>query len=178
LTGEKMSEQRAGMNPVGSSPYRERHAQQRKERPLSVTLIAMFQFSRAAAVLLIFLFTSVFHDEAFGSAIGVKVLTYIAARQPLPPAALLPIIMPLIAAYLSTTGFGLWFLKKWARNLVMITSGGTAVLWIRAFIYYGAINEPIFKSDLQRQTVIFVVLLDIVVFVYLYMEGRAFGESD
>jgi len=60
----------------------------------------------------------------------------------------------------------------------MITSGGTAVLWIRAFIYYGAINEPIFKSDLQRQTVIFVVLLDIVVFVYLYMEGRAFGESD
>jgi hypothetical protein len=173
-----MSEQGAAMNPVGSSPYRERQARQIKERPLSVTLIAMFQFSRAVAVLLIFLFTSVFHDEAFGSAISVKILTYIAARQPLPPAALLPIIMPLIAAYLSTTGFGLWFLKKWARNLVMVTSGGTAVLWIRAFIYYGAIKEPIFKSDLQCQTVMVVVLLDIIVFAYLYMEGRAFGESD
>jgi uncharacterized membrane protein (DUF4010 family) len=60
----------------------------------------------------------------------------------------------------------------------MVTSGGTAVLWIRAFIYYGAIKEPIFKSDLQCQTVMVVVLLDIIVFAYLYMEGRAFGESD
>jgi hypothetical protein len=120
----------------------------------------------------------VLNDAAFATAIGIKILTYIAARQPLPPTALLPIVMPLIAAYLFATGFGLWFLKMWARNVVMITSGGTAVLWIRAFIYYGVIKEPIFKSDSQRQTVMFVVLLDILVFAYLYIEGRAFGERD
>lgn len=43
---------------------------------------------------------------------------------------------------------------------------------------YGVLGEQILKSDLQRQAVSFVVLLDILVFAYLYLEGRAFGASD
>jgi hypothetical protein len=112
------------------------------------------------------------------SDVGMKILTYIAARQALPPPALLPIIMPVIAVYLFATGLGLWLLKKWARNVLMITSATTAIMWVRAFIYYGAIGQPIFESELQRQTVMVVVLLDIIVFAYLYLEGAAFGETN
>ena len=147
-------------------------------RPLSITLIALFQFFRAGIILLIVLCLWIFPDANLSSRIDVKVLTYITARQPLPPAFLVPIVMPVVAAYLAVTGFGLWFLKKWARNILMITSAVTSLMWIRGFMFYGALGEPLLETEMQRQTVLVVIMLDLLVFAYLFLEGKAFGEKD
>ena len=148
------------------------------KRPLSITLISLFQFTRAIIILFIVLGLWAFPDANGASRLDIKVLMYVAARQPLPPAILIPIVMPIIAGYLFITGFGLWFLKKWARNILMITSGMTSCMWIRGFLVYRALGEPLLETQLQQQTVLFVVLLDVLVFSYLYMEGKAFGVPD
>jgi len=98
----------------------------RKTRPPCVTLLAPFQFLRAAIVLCVLLSVWEFPDSHLDSRLEVKALTYLATQHPLPEGLMIPVVLPLSAVYLSSIGVGLWRLKKWARNVLMITSGATA----------------------------------------------------
>jgi len=147
-----------------------------KARPLSITVIALWQFLRASVLFFIVSMGVLFPAASFDKMTSIKVLGYLASRQSLPSMTSIPIVTLLIGIYLFATGLGVWFLKKWARNLLMVTSGMEACLWIRGFIYYGAIGGRMFENELQRQTVAFVILLDLVVCIYLYQQGGAFGE--
>jgi hypothetical protein len=104
-----------------------------KRRPVAVTIIALVEFARAAMILVVAICMPLFPNANLAARTDVKVLTYVSAGQNLPSSVQAPIVLPLAAASLVVLGLGLWFLKKWARNLLMIGSGGVVVLWIRRF---------------------------------------------
>jgi hypothetical protein len=154
---------------------------QQKKTPLAVVLIAVLQFARAGVILFVVLCTWLFPDANLTSRPEIKVLVYVAAAQNLPAAILVPVVMPAVALSLLAVGLGLWFLKSWARKILMLTSGITAVLWIRRFFFDAAFGNSTFQTDLGRQTVYFVVLLDSLVFcclAFLPDITEAFGKRE
>src|SRR2546422_253022 len=98
-----------------------------------VALIAVLQFIWAAVLLGVVFSVWAFPDSHLDSRLEVKALTYVAAHHPLPSAIAIPVVMPLIAAFIAWTGFGLWRLKNWARNVLLALSGVSVALWLRAF---------------------------------------------
>jgi hypothetical protein len=152
-----------------------------RRRPLAITLIALFQFARAGFILFVAVSTWLAPDAHLSSRLEIRVLTYVAARHNLPSPALIPVVLPIIAALPFALGCGLWFLKKWARNTLMITSGTTALLWIRYFAFDWALGDSILKTELQRQIVYSVISLDAMVFcclAFLPDVSEAFGQKE
>jgi hypothetical protein len=135
-----------------------------KPRPGPITLISLFEFVRAGFILVVAFAAWAAPNTHLTSRLDVKVLTYVAARRNLPPAGLIQVLMPLIAAFLIVVGCGLWFLKKWARNTLMITSGMTVVLWIKRLAFDWAIGAVTLQTELQRQIVYFVIIVDALIF--------------
>lgn len=86
-------------------------------------------------------------------------------------------LLPIVALFAAVVGWGLWSLKSWARNITLITTGMTVVLWMRAFLFDAAFGDATFHSSFERQTVYIVLLMDILVFLYLWNVPEAFGES-
>jgi len=99
-------------------------------------------------------------------------LTYIAAQGN--PRG---VLIPLVALFTTAVALGLWFLQKWARNLTLLSTGMTVVLWLRGFAFNAALGKATFQSGLQRQTVWVVILMDALVFAYLWGVPEAFGEQ-
>lgn len=162
-------------------PKEERTIPQRRKRPVVVTLIALLQFFRSGFILLVVLSTWLIPDAHLYSRLDVKVLTYIFARQNPSSPILIMTIMPLIAVYLSAIGLGLLFLKKWARNALIATSGMTVLLWVRRFMFDWALGNATLATTLQQQTIFIVIAIDGLVFCCLAMYpdvAAAFGRRD
>ena len=138
-----------------------------QERPPAVTAIAVYEWSRAAILLLVLIYLLMAPDQRLAPTTRVKFLTYVVAGHNLPPAPLVPIILPVLALYLVAIGAGLWMLKNWARNLLIVTSGLTVVLWIRYFALSAILHYGILQPHLQRDAVLILVLLDSLVFCQL-----------
>jgi hypothetical protein len=140
-----------------------------KARPWPVTLIAVFQFSKSAFlfVLVALVWRSAGMQWGSNTFWG---MAYIASHG----GGAASFLTPLLATYAGIVGIGLWRLQKWARNLLMVTSGVSAIRWLRYF----AINWTIsgtelsrhvqsLNSEFQRQTVYVLVFLDAFVFLCL-----------
>jgi hypothetical protein len=148
---------------------------QRRARPGVITFVAAIQILRAAVALCIGLAIWAFPNSGLDSLIGVKALAYLSAHHELAPRTVAPFTMTLFAAYLALTGCGLWNLKKWARNALLLTSGLTVILWVRYFALDSMIRNsdigdalgpsPISKAALSLITI--VILLDALVFCCL-----------
>jgi hypothetical protein len=141
--------------------------QQERKRPVPITVIALFQFVRACFIFFIALNAMFLPDAQLVSRTDIKILTYVLSRQNLSSSATAAVFLPMVAAYLSAIGVGLWFMKKWAKNLLMITSGMTVFLWTRRLILDSAIGHVTLNTELQRQTVYIVILVDAFIFSYL-----------
>ena len=145
------------------------------QRPFPVTLIAIFQFLRALAILLIGLSMWVFPSFDLDSYMWIRAVAYLASRRPLPPAMIGPFVLPLVAVAIAWIGFGLWRMQKWARNTSMVASGATVALWTRYLLFSSMVGRseievvggyvPISNSALS--VVYCLVLIDLLIFCCL-----------
>ena len=95
-------------------------------------------------------------------------ITYLITRHNLVSEPMISFIMPVVAVYFAAIGWGLWRLQKWARNLVIATSGPTLLLWLRAvLVLEWALGEPLLRDQLTRQTVFILVLTNMLIFLCL-----------
>jgi len=160
---------------------------QRYARPPIITFVAAIQFLRAGVALCIGWAIWAFPNSGLDSLMRVRALAYLATHHALAPRAVAPFAMTLSAAYLLLTGLGLWNLQKWARNVLLLTSGLTVVIWIRYFALDSFIRNtdlgsalgpsPISKAAFSLITI--VILMDALVFCCLafYPDvGSAFAE--
>jgi hypothetical protein len=149
-------------------------------RPAVVTAIALYEFFRAALILLVLLSIQMDPTGYLTSRLDVQVLTYIVTRHNVSSYAI-PFLMPLVAVFVLSIGLGLWFLRKWARNALMIASGTTVVLWLRHFLVVDwALGETTLKTEAGRQSVYVIIMLDALIFgcLALYPDvAKAFGEK-
>jgi hypothetical protein len=151
-----------------------------RARPLVVTAIAIYEFFRASIILLVLLSTRLDPNGYLTSRMDVRILTYVVTRHNVSTYAN-SIIMPLVAVSVFSIGLGLWFLRKWARNAVMISSGATVVLWLRRILVDQALGEAIVKSQPGGQSVYVVIMIDTLIFscMALYPDiASAFGEKN
>lgn len=155
---------------------------QSKLRPYPVTFIALFQFLGAGLILLVILSTWLNPDAHLASRQDIQALIFIATRHNLAPKTLIPYIMPIVAAYLIAIGWGLWHLQKWARHLLIGTSGLTVLLWLKVFLVrQWAFGDEILKDPWARQTVYALILLNALIFgcLTLYPDvAQAFKEEE
>lgn len=138
-----------------------------QERPPAVTAIATYESLRAATLLLILVYILFSPGDKVVSSTRIQFLTYIVAGHSLPPAPLVPIVLPVLAVYFIAVGAGLWMLKSWARNLLIVTSGLTVVLWVRYYALRAILHGSVLNSHLQRDAVLILVVLDSLVFCQL-----------
>ena len=162
--------------------YSEKATPMARMRPYPITLIALFQFLGAGLVLLVVMSTWLSPETHLASRKDIQTLIFIVTRHNLVPEILIPYIMPLVAAYLIATGWGLWQLQKWSRHILMGTSGLTVLLWLRAFLVREwAFGEQILQNPWARQTVYTIILLNALIFgcLTLYPDvAQAFKEEE
>lgn len=91
--------------------------------------------------------------------VDTKAVIFVFARQNLFTGIPL-IILPFVAAYLCVTGIGLFRLKKWARDVLMVASGATILLWARGLLLDSAFIDQMLPTELQRQTVYVFMCVD------------------
>ena len=147
----------------------------RSQRPLAVTLIAIFQFAKGGFLFVLTALAWIDPARFPDLRLAMRIAIYIAARSN-PPAFLLP----LVAIYSATIGWGLWRLKKWARNILAATCGLSVALWVRYFLFNLAFQDHVLDAQ-QRQAVYMLMFLDALVFIYLALyDGvpQAFGVKD
>ena len=149
-------------------------------RPTIVTLIALYEFFRAAFILLILLTTRFDPNAYLASRLDAQVLTYVVTRHDISTYAN-PLIMPVVAGLVFSMGLGLWLRKKWARNSLMIASGTSVVLWLRRFSLDWAFGQTTLKTPAGQQSVYAVILIDVLIFMCLafYPDvAESFGKED
>lgn len=172
------------VTPLGEPlSFEEKEIPPRKTRPGLVTLIALFQFFRAVFLLLVAALIWIYPDMKFGSLTFWEIV-YVASNGAGKPGFLTPVI----ALYAAVIGWGLWSLNKWARNLLMVTSGLSAFRWIRYFAMDWAVsgtevsrNLPSLKPGFEQQSVYLLVALDALIFCCLafYPDvAEAFGKRN
>ena len=105
-----------------------------------------------------------------------QTLLYIAARDN----AGSP-ILPVAAIYAAVVGWGIWEMKSWARNILMITSGIRALMWTSGLAFFATGADRRLQDDWTRQTVYLEIGIDILIVLCL-MYGpnvkEAFGPKD
>lgn len=147
-----------------------------------MTVVALIQFVGASVLIMIVLSTLLDPGANLASQRWVATLVYLLTRRNMAQNSLIPIVMPLAAAYLIATGYGLWTLRKWARHIVVGTSGLTVILWLRAILVREwAMGDRLFANSWARQVAYATILLNAFICgsLILYPEvARAFSEEE
>lgn len=162
--------------PTGPSFFDEPVVVKPKKCPFSIFLLAMFQISRGVFVAGVMLLLLLAPSTDMTSGIGVKVVTFILARQNL-TSPIVMITLPLAAAYFCVSGYALLRLKKWARNVMMLTSGATVFMWARRFYFDYVFGRTTLSTALQQQSIYAVMAVDAIIFFCLAAYSDTFSES-
>jgi len=144
--------------------------------PFSILVLALFQICRGIFIAGVVLFILLMPNAGLTSKIEIKILTFIFARQNLSSPIFL-IVLPLSAIYLCVTGFELWRLKKWARNVMMLTSGSTVLMWGRRFYFDYVFGRATLPTALQQQSVYAVMVVNVIIFFCLAAYSDVFKDS-
>jgi hypothetical protein len=142
-----------------------------------VTGIALLQFGKAWVLLTVATVASLVPEATRIYGREFSAVVYFASHGKNPRGPLLP----LIAVYVAVMGWGLWGLKGWARNALMVTSGLTVAIWLRRMLFDQVMGDTTLKTPLEVQVVAFLLLVDAITFFYLFFGAgvkRAFGESE
>ena len=153
-----------------------------RTRPPTVALIALFQFCKAGFLFVLLALIWIYPDMKFGSETFWEIV-YVASNGAGKPGVLTPVI----AIYAAVVGWGLWSLNKWARNLLMVTSGLLTLRWIRYFAMNWMITGTEVSTHIrslrpgfEQQSVYLLVALDGLIFCCLAFGpnvAEAFGEN-
>ena len=152
----------------------------KRVRPTAVTVIATYEFFTGALMLLLLLGTWLDPTGHFSGSLDFEILTYVVTQHNVSTYSSSP-IMPLIAAFVVSTGLGLWFLKKWARNILIVVTAMTTVLWLRRFVVDWALGETTLKTQSGRESVYAVVIINALIFYFLAFDPdvkQAFGDMN
>lgn len=165
----------------------------RPGRSLLVTLIALFEFARAALILLIGLSPWILRGADLVSNVAVQVVTANDPRDPFLRVYPWHVISDLddilgllgcalLAVPFAVLGWGVLRLKRWGRVYAAATSALIVVYWMRGLIFNWALPaNPDYRSRLTMSTLWMVLFLNGTIFLYL-MFGRDvaehFGEKE
>jgi hypothetical protein len=132
---------------------------QRVQRPLPVIFIALFQFSKAAFLLIVAAFLwlspeSLPHSGAFSQVL------FIAAHGK----DLSGVLVPLFACYVAYVGWGLLRLRPSIRRTLAVSSAITIAVSLNRL---GVFGESSVTNDFQREALYMLILLDLAVYIYL-----------
>ncbi|PYV21877.1 MAG: hypothetical protein DMG24_18340 [Acidobacteria bacterium] len=153
------------------------------KRPFGVTLLALFNLSRAAFFLLLVVMTFARPESPSSAALlqhfmpiptdsvrGHHQITSPEQARKLNEVGAL-ILVPGIGIF-AVIGFGLWFLRKWAWGILVFVSGWMVLSWVRGIIVHcWALGRPI-PPDALRE-----ILLNAAMFIYLVAVGDAFRQG-
>jgi hypothetical protein len=145
------------------------------ERPFPVTVIAHFQFAKAAFLLGVAALLQ-FVPDAIHSMPLLPFLLYVAAHGRDTHGFLLPIA----GLFVGFVGYGLWSLKPWARRSLIVSTGLMLAVWGHRFFVDQMDGVVTLKTPHEQQTVAMVLFLDAVVFLYMVAYDdipRAFGKK-
>lgn len=183
---ENMMRTEDAETPTEWSSLREEKLQEAEEtgpqlrtRPRTITLIASFQFCKAGFLFALFALIWIHPDMKFGSETFWEIV-YAASSGAGKPSTLTPVI----AIYAAVVGWGLWSLQRWARNLFMVTSGVSAIAWVRYLALNWAMGGTLgrqLKPGFEQHSVYLLVFLDVLIFFCLKFGpyvAEAFGEKD
>jgi len=153
------------------------------KRPLGVTLLALFNLSKAAFFLLLLVMTLARPESPSGAGllqhfIPIPTDSAGARRRNVSPEATRKanevgalILVPGIGIF-AAIGFGLWFLRKWAWYVLAYVSGMTLVMWVRGIIVrVWAFGDPIPRDALRE------ILINAAMFMYLVIVRDAFVKD-
>ena len=152
----------------------------KRKRPLTVTLVALYQFCRALSLLAIV--ASLFGASTVDLTVRahLRALIYLVTRQDMTgqsaPVAPILTIFALLAAYYVAIGLGLLFLDKWARRAAMLMSGmGMVRLIFLVLVQNQDLALPKLLS--QQEVLACFVLVDAMVLGLLVNEGETFRTT-
>ncbi len=128
-------------------------------RPFQVILIAMFQFAKAAFLLIVTALLllspgSLPHSAAFAQ------LLFIAAHGK----DLSGILVPIFGCYVAYVGFGLLQLNPYIRRTLAVSSAITIAVSLDRL---GLFGEATVTNSFQREALYVLILLDLAVYIYL-----------
>jgi hypothetical protein len=129
------------------------------ERPFQVTLIAIFQFAKAAFLLVVAALLwlspeSLPHSEAF-----TQVLFIAAHGKDLPG-----VLVPIFGGYVAYVGLRLLQLKPSVRRTLAVSSAITVAVSLNRL---GVFGDASVTNSFQQQTLYVLILLDLAVYIYL-----------
>jgi hypothetical protein len=127
--------------------------------PPAVMLIAVFQFAKAAFLLIVSLMLWV-APEALPHTEGFEQLLYVAAHG----RSVSGVLVPVFGCYVAYVGWGLVRLRKRVRRNLAISSALTIGLSLQRL---GVFGDTDMHGQLDRQTLYILILLDLMVYIYL-----------
>lgn len=148
---------------------------QNRTRPLPVTLIALYEFVKAAYVLFV-----------FRSVVSLHKASIAAGQADAEPFSLDPfvLVLPIFVILLVVAGFGLWARQPWARHLFLV--GGTLSLpWLpiyplRVQMMWGPIFDyHLLQPYMPRAVMSAMLVIDLLVYASLVLYpdvAQSFGE--
>lgn len=135
----------------------------RRCRPTSLTLIALFQFGKAALLILVALLSWLGYAGTLDYIPNLKDLLFIASHGKDPHGWMLVVF----GCYAAAIGRGIWNLRRWARNSLVFTSLCMLVLWLAHHDFGTALPTMPGIGRVSSQTVYLLLLFDLVIFLYL-----------
>ena len=132
-------------------------------RPASLTMIALFQFSKASFLILIAAVSWLGYAGTLTYIPNLKDLLFIASHGKDPHG----IMLVVFGSYAAAIGNGIWKLRRWARNSLVFTSLCMLVLWLVHHDFDTSIPTMPGIARVRNQTVYLLLLFDFVIFMYL-----------
>jgi hypothetical protein len=138
-------------------------------RPLGVTLIALYEFVRAAFLIAIYLLVA--HNRGPQAAVGTSVAM---------------VLMPVSICYAIAIGVCLWLRVNWARRVLIATSCYSVYRIVRFQILYSAIataatDRQMAQFSSARNTAYLMVAFNVLIGLYLAFApgvAEAFGQEE
>ena len=143
-------------------------------RPLPVTILAMIQFAKAGFLLSVALLPGMGAESGIASIQDFRDLLFLASHGKDPKG----LLIVLFGIYAAVIGWGLWRLKRWARNSLVLSSGLMLLFWLAHHDFGTSILFMPGISGVEQQTVYVLLLLDFTIFTYLKFHdatARSFG---
>jgi len=145
---------------MGQHRPEQRPEQKRVDRPTPVILIASFQFLKAGFLLTVAGFLWLAPDLLPSSAAFSKML-FIAAHGK----EISGVLVPVFGCYVAYVGVGIFKMRPSIRRTLAISSAITICLSLRRLGVFG--GESTITSQLDRQAVYILILLDLAIYIYL-----------
>jgi len=148
------------------------------QRPTAVTAIALYQFFKAWFLLVVTAVVLLAPDMEWGATF--REMVFVASHG----GSRIGLFTPVIGIYAAVVGAGLWGLKKWARRVLIVSSGLTVARWIRYLSINWAVRGTLMSGrsltpGYEQQSVFALLFVDALIFLYLALYdgvAEAFGQ--